>query len=207
MARKKSDTREQVVGQLVELFFQHGFEGTTLTLISERTGLHRASLYHHFPGGKEEMARAVIEHADRWGKDHIMKIINDAALPAPERLRQIVHNMDEVHHVPQQLTPSNAFVLGNGIELFGEYVQHWHYQGLVWLMSELLVVCGIPEPVARRRAWEYRVIWEGGLVCCRVLGDMTLFRSLMQRMPEYLLSDPATPGILPADAPLPRVVR
>lgn len=207
MARKKSDMREQVVGQLVELFFQHGFEGTTLSLISERTGLHRASLYHHFPGGKEEMARAVIEHADRWGKDHIMKIINDGELPAPDRLRQIVHNMDEVHHSPAQLTPANAFVVGNGIALFGEYVQHWHYQGLVWLMSELLMVCGIPPDIARRRAWEYRVIWEGGLVCSRVLGDMTMFRLLMQRMPDYLLSAPDTPGILPPDAPLPRVIR
>lgn len=207
MGRKKSDTRETVVADLVDLFFQHGFDGTTLSLISERTGLHRASLYHHFPGGKEEMARAVIERSDRWGKEFVVGVINDSSKTPPERLRQIMRNTDSIHHHPSQLTPANAFVVGDAAAVFGPHIQQWHYQGLVWMMTELLLACGIAEAVARRRAWEYRIIWEGGLVCTRVMGDMSLFRSLMQKMPDYLLSPPDTEGILPADAPLPAVIR
>lgn len=206
MARKKTDTREQVVKQLIPLFFQHGFNGTTLSLIAEHTGLHKASLYHHFPGGKEEMARAVLEMSDRWGKDAVVDVIKDSSRTPPERLRLLMHNLDQVHHTPLQLTPANAFVVGDGAAVFGEHVQQWHYQGLVWLMTELLVACGVPEAVARRRAWEYRILWEGALVCSRVMGDMTLFRSLMRRMPDYLLSAPDTPGILPPDTSLPALI-
>lgn len=207
MARKKGDTRETVVADLVDLFFQHGFDGTTLSLISERTGLHRASLYHHFPGGKDEMARAVIEYSDRWGREFVVGVINDSSKSPADRLRQIVRNTDAIHQHPRQLSPANAFVVGDAANVFGAHIQQWHYQGLVWMMAELLVVCGIPEPVARRRAWEYRVIWEGGLVCARVMNDLGLFRSLMQKMPDYLLSPPDTEGILPADALLPAVIR
>lgn len=206
MARKKTDIRETVVGQLIELFFKHGYDGTTLSLISEKTGLHRASLYHHFPGGKEEMARSVIEYADRWGQEFIVEVVHNAEKSGPERLHELVRNLDDIHHSPHQLTPANAFVVGEAAELFAPYIRHRHYQGQVWLMTELLVVCGLPHAVAQRRAWEYRITWEGGLVCARVMGDMSLFRSLMQKMPDYLLSPADTPGILPADAPLPPVV-
>lgn len=207
MARKKGDTRETVVADLVELFFRHGFDGTTLTMIAERTGLHRASLYHHFPGGKEEMARAVIEYSDRWGREFVVGVVNDPTTPAPERLRRIMRNMDEIHQLPTQLTPANAFVIGEAGALFAPHIQQWHYHGLAWMMTELLIVCGVPAAVARRRAWEYRISWEGGLVCARVLGDMSLFRSLMKKMPDYLLSPPETEGILPIDSPLPAVIR
>jgi TetR/AcrR family transcriptional regulator, lmrAB and yxaGH operons repressor len=57
MARTKSDVRETVVAKLVDVFYEHGFDGTSLSIISERTGLQRASLYHHFPGVKRKWLR------------------------------------------------------------------------------------------------------------------------------------------------------
>ena len=202
MARKKSDTRETVVAKLIEVFFEYGFDGASLSIISERTGLQRASLYHHFPGGKEEMARAVLETSDRWGEEFVRKLAVDTSLSAKDRLVRLNKNIDEIHWHPKQLTPSNAFVIGSKSDEFAKHIQ-WHYHGCVWLLAELMLACGVPSDVARRRAWEQRIMWEGGLVCSRVLGEMSLFRGLMQRMPEYLLSPPDTPGFLPEDMVLP----
>lgn len=206
MARTKSDVRETVVAKLVDVFYEHGFDGTSLSIISERTGLQRASLYHHFPGGKEEMAKAVIETSDRWGEEFIGKLVMDNSIPPKARLEQMMKNLDELHWRPQQLSPSNAFVIGGASEQFSKHVQ-WHYHTCVWMMTELMVACGIPQEIAKRRAWEQRILWEGGLVCSRVLGDMSLFRGLMQRMPAYLLSPPDTPGFLPETMVLPTFVR
>lgn len=206
MARTKSDVRETVVAKLVDVFYEHGFDGTSLSIISERTGLQRASLYHHFPGGKEEMAKAVIETSDRWGEEFIGKLVMDNSIPPKARLEQMMKNLDELHWRPQQLSPSNAFVIGDASEQFSKHVQ-WHYHTCVWMMTELMVACGIPQEIAKRRAWEQRILWEGGLVCSRVLGDMSLFRGLMQRMPAYLLSPPDTPGFLPETMVLPTFVR
>lgn len=44
--------RAEAVRRLVKTFRQSGYEGTTLSQISQATGLGKASLYHHFPNGK-----------------------------------------------------------------------------------------------------------------------------------------------------------
>lgn len=202
MARKKTDARELVVAQLVEIFFEHGFDGTTLNIISQRTGLGRASIYHHFPGGKNEMARAVLEYSDRWGYEYIQKVALDEEHSAENRLAQIVKNLDEIHSRPGQLTPANAFMIGENSAFFAKHVQGY-FHGHMRLMSELMVKCGLSEKVAQRRAWEFRILCEGGLVCARVLGDMSIFRNLMQQMPAYLLSSSDVTGFL-SDEPLPQ---
>ena len=45
---------------VAEVFRAHGYEGATLSVITEATGLGKGSLYHFFPGGKEELAAAVL---------------------------------------------------------------------------------------------------------------------------------------------------
>lgn len=53
-------SKEEVIAQLTKVFRQYGYEGATLARLSEATGLGKASLYHHFPKGKEEMAAVVL---------------------------------------------------------------------------------------------------------------------------------------------------
>src|SRR5689334_1226155 len=48
-----SDAREHVLSQLGEVFRAHGYEGASLTLITEATGLGKGSLYNLFPRGKQ----------------------------------------------------------------------------------------------------------------------------------------------------------
>ena len=54
-----------LVDKLIDIFCEFGYDGTSLTILSQKTGLGRASLYYHFPGGKEEMANAVYEKISR----------------------------------------------------------------------------------------------------------------------------------------------
>src|SRR5262245_15951748 len=58
--------RDAVVAQLFEMFRRSGFEGVSISDVSEATGLGKSSLYHHFPGGKADMAAAVLEFARMW---------------------------------------------------------------------------------------------------------------------------------------------
>ena len=61
---KKGVERSQVLRALGEVFRAHGYEGASLTLITEATGLGKGSLYHLFPGGKEQMAAEVLADID-----------------------------------------------------------------------------------------------------------------------------------------------
>lgn len=52
-----------MINQLRDVFVTRGYDGATLAHLAGAAGLSKASLYHHFPGGKPEMAAALVRHA------------------------------------------------------------------------------------------------------------------------------------------------
>ena len=54
-------TRARILRTTTELFRRQGFNGTSLKQITDAADATTGSLYHFFPGGKEDLARAVIE--------------------------------------------------------------------------------------------------------------------------------------------------
>src|SRR5260370_28701857 len=81
MARSIAE-RADVLPQLAEVFRAHGYEGATLALISDATGLGKGSLYNFFPGGKEHMAMEVLDSIDRWFVDNIYTPLRTSTDPA-----------------------------------------------------------------------------------------------------------------------------
>lgn len=55
--------KSQLIEQLQAVFIARGYDGATLVHLASATGLSKASLYHHFPGGKPEMAAVLVRHA------------------------------------------------------------------------------------------------------------------------------------------------
>src|SRR5687767_7960924 len=50
---------KELLERLTGVFRRHGYDGASLSVIAAATGLQRSSLYHRFPGGKEQMAAEV----------------------------------------------------------------------------------------------------------------------------------------------------
>lgn len=63
-ARLMSRAPDPVILAVARCFRRLGYEGASMTLLSEATGLGRSSLYYHFPGGKEEMAQAALDRVE-----------------------------------------------------------------------------------------------------------------------------------------------
>lgn len=57
--------KNEILQDIMNEFRKYGYEGTSLSLISKKTHLGKASLYHHFPNGKEEMALLIIENINQ----------------------------------------------------------------------------------------------------------------------------------------------
>jgi len=72
-------------------------------------------------------------------------------------------------------------------------------------LADLLVDCGVNPAVAKRRAWEAKILIEGALVCSRVTGDLALYRGVMQQLQAHLLAPDDASGLLPAGLDLPRM--
>ena len=55
--------RRTLIADLATVFQARGYEGATLTHLAAATGLSKASLYHHFPGGKAEIVAVLVRDA------------------------------------------------------------------------------------------------------------------------------------------------
>ena len=60
MAPPRSDTRDRILGASGELFRRQGYAATGVKAILSASGAPYGSLYHFFPGGKEELGVAAL---------------------------------------------------------------------------------------------------------------------------------------------------
>jgi AcrR family transcriptional regulator len=58
-----TDVRERMARSAAELFGERGFSGTGLREVIAHSSTPRGSIYHHFSGGKAELAREAVRHA------------------------------------------------------------------------------------------------------------------------------------------------
>src|SRR5271168_4880754 len=63
--RVASDVRQRMIDHAVVLLAQKGLQGASFTEVLQASGAPRGSLYHHFPGGKEELVLAALDAAGR----------------------------------------------------------------------------------------------------------------------------------------------
>lgn len=55
-----SDTRSRILRAALRLFRQHGYHGVGINHILAEAAAPKGSMYHHFPGGKQEIGAAVV---------------------------------------------------------------------------------------------------------------------------------------------------
>ena len=70
-----TDVREQMTRSAALLFGERGFSGTGLRDVIAHSSTPRGSIYHHFAGGKAELAREAVRHA----ADEVAGPVGDAA--------------------------------------------------------------------------------------------------------------------------------
>ena len=51
-----SDSRNRMIQSAALLFREHGYSGTGFRDVIQHSGAPRGSIYHHFPGGKDQLA-------------------------------------------------------------------------------------------------------------------------------------------------------
>jgi TetR/AcrR family transcriptional repressor of lmrAB and yxaGH operons len=177
--------KAEVIPQLMAVFRRYGYEGASITRFSEATGLKRASLYHYFPNGKEEMADAVLDYIMLALKEQLLApLLSDR--PPRDRIQAMSQNVDAFYQQGQQDCLLALLSVGDAHQLFHERVQ----QALnLWIdsLAAVLMDVGITPITARQRAEEAISLIQGALVLTRGLNNNETFERILQRLPEVLL--------------------
>lgn len=178
--------KSAIISKLVPVFRHYGYEGATLSRISEATGLGRASLYHHFPKGKQGMAQAVLAYLNEGFDATILEPLRSTKEPI-DRLKAMSDSLSQFYNQGQNACILSTFSLGEGHDLFHAQVQ----QALnTWIehLSRVLIEAGLSEEQAQQRAEDTVIQIQGALVLVRGLSRTEPFERILQHLPEALVS-------------------
>lgn len=186
MGRKASIAEDDLMDRLSAVFRDVGYEGATLTILSEATGLKKASLYHRFPQGKEQMAREVLEHAGAWLKAQILAPLAGGAAPR-QRIAEMIEKLDAFYSGGEQacllnMLSSARIHEGPFTPLIRQIFEAW-----VDALSAVLIDAGFDDETARARAERAVILLQGSLVYSRGMGTTRPFRAFLQTFPDELL--------------------
>jgi AcrR family transcriptional regulator len=178
-------TKDQAVDSLFATFRDLGYGGATLSELSRGTGLGRSSLYHHFPGGKEDMAAAVMTRAEAFLREKLTVAAAGEGSPQA-RLAVILAALDALYAGGKNPCVLASFAQGEARTLFQRELMAlfdlW-IEGFAALARE----AGVPARQARERAEDAVAALEGALILSAGLNDITPFRRRLAALPRALL--------------------
>lgn len=177
--------RADVLPLLAEVFRAHGYEGATLALISDATGLGKGSLYNFFPKGKEQMAAEVLTSIDRWFVDNIYAPLRTAADPA-KGIADMFAAVDDYFRSGQRVCLVGIVALGSARDIFGEKVKTY-FAGWVDALAVALRSLGDDRVTARRKAEHAVLEVQGALVLARAFDDAKVFSRALKETQRRLL--------------------
>lgn len=185
MAKPVAD-RAELLPLLAEVFRAHGYEGATLSLIGEASGLGKGSLYHFFPGGKQQMAAEVLAEIDNWFEVNIFAALRSSDDPA-RAVAAMIAAVDGYFRSGQRVCLVGVIALGASRDIFAVQVQGYFRR---WneALSRLLARSGIGARAARRRSADALLTIQGALVLARALDDPAIFGRALADLSARLLA-------------------
>ena len=86
--------RPQILHKAAQLFQKKGFHATSMEEVAGALSLNKATIYHHFPGGKSDLLFGIALAALEDLNNRVADI--DDATPPPKRVELLVRAMIEV---------------------------------------------------------------------------------------------------------------
>ena len=164
-------TKDRLLEASGELFRRKGYTGTGLKQILEEARAPFGSLYHHFPGGKEELGAETVRRSGRLYAlvmADAMDTEGDIAQRIETAFARAAEDMEASGWADACPIATVALETSSESEPLreacAEVFEEW-FAGL----AAVLAAEGVPEP--RRHAIELVCAIEGAFVLCRALRD------------------------------------
>ena len=179
-------TKPDMLGRLMDLFREKGFDGASLSDISESTGLGKSSLYHHFPNGKEEIALQVLGHLEKQLERALFEPMRSTGAPR-KKLDRMLDTIDSFYEGGKKACLLERLCASVDARRFrrplGRAFNTW-----IDAVEALGVESGLPRAVARLRAEDLVVRIEGALVVCAGTGNTSVFARAIRDLRESVLA-------------------
>jgi TetR/AcrR family transcriptional repressor of lmrAB and yxaGH operons len=180
-------SREAFVSSTAKLLRRQGYAATGLNEIVARSGAPRGSLYFHFPGGKQELALAAMEHSGEQLRGAIaatMASPGGAARTVGGLIDALAAGLEASGYrdgCPIATVTLETAAGSEPVRLTAERV----FSSWLSELESALVAEGAEPEAARRRAMLVLAAAEGGLLLARAQRDtapLTAVRDELQTL-------------------------
>jgi AcrR family transcriptional regulator len=177
--------RSAILARLSETFRRQGYDGASLAEIAKATGLGKSSLYHYFPGGKSEMAAAVLADLAESLEVGILAPLRGTGTPA-RRLGRMIDALDEFYDGGRKACLLERLAASVERATFARPLQAVFRQ---WIdaVAALLREAGLSPAAARVRAEDSVIRIEGALVLSGGTGSTKPFERVLTSLRGDLL--------------------
>jgi AcrR family transcriptional regulator len=164
-------TRERIVNASAELFRLQGYNGTGVKQIVAAAEAPFGSLYHFFPGGKEELGAEAI----RWSGEMYGQLLPALLDPAPDIVTGVenffagaAEHLVETDYADACPIATVALEVSSASEALRQACANV-FDGWIAAGSERFAAAGIDEDRARELAIGMVAALEGAFVLCRAM--------------------------------------
>lgn len=173
--------REKALPALAEVFRTHGYDGTTLALMTQATGLGKGSLYHAFPGGKKEMAEAVLSHISEWFERQVFDPLRADDPDPVGAITQMFDAIDSYFHSGGRVCLVGIFALSDTRDLFADAIA-MYFKSWISALAQALVRAGHGTETAVALAEDIVSSIQGALVLARSNHESAIFTRALERL-------------------------
>ncbi len=182
--------RDEVVQRLTQVIREHGYDGATLSRMSQATGLGKASLYHYFPRGKEQIAEEVLARSGAWLEEHAIGPLREAG-PPRARLERLGRALSTFYAGGESACLLDLLSVGGAGALFAQTIRA-SLGRMEAAIAGVRVEAGLAPDAAARRAEDALIALQGALVVSRAKNSTEPFRRVLADLPDRLLAGSET---------------
>jgi AcrR family transcriptional regulator len=181
-----SDSRNRMIQSAALLFREHGYSGTGFRDVIEHSGAPRGSIYHHFPGGKEELAADTVA----WAAAVIERRIERAAHNGNpivalglfvDAWREVLEGSNFRAGCPIVAVAAEADAGSKATAAAAAAFARWQD-----LIAHALLDTGVSRTDARRLATLVIASIEGAILLCRARRDIRPLRDVHRALEAAL---------------------
>jgi len=178
---KERPTRERILRAGLHLFQAQGYHATGVAQILARSKAPKGSFYHHFPGGKEELAIVALEWLETEVTSFLDQIVAEGGGTADMMLGLTRHSAEGLRN-PERLRGSLLAVLAQEA-IPGAPAVHAalrRYAGSTHVrLAAARVREGATETAAQAFADQGLALLQGGSVLARISGGASRLEQLV----------------------------
>lgn len=176
---------EDVDRKLHEVFTRFGYDGASMELLSQATGLKKASLYHRFPGGKKDMASHVLKNVEIYFSNNVQFVLDQENLPVKERLEKALHAISDLFQDNTRNCSLRMLSACSETPYFRASIARC-FTILSDGFTKIALENGMEQKLAKEKAMEVIINIQGSLVLSRAMNDNNIFKNSIAAIPQLL---------------------